>query len=1248
MSDGALASAVLQVAPIGTAAQAAIEVLRPSLDALPLDVVIKGSDGFDFEGLSSFLQVHQQSDDTTVAIVCTASEFRSASANEAVARLPSARLFVVDLDTSIDPSEVQVQPHVTYIHADSPKQQIDATLQSSLPTVEGAISTVSNRYAASKNGLPSGVSASFLQRLFVEAPLPLLAADAETGTVVAVNDPACELLDRSRESLLGRKQDELHPTDTDSKYRDGFQRSVETGGTSLYSQCEDPFYIEAQNGDRIPIDIVDTTVQIDDRTYLLGAFLDASGRMEEQTELRRRSMAMEASLTGISVLSPDGRYVYMNEAHANIFEYDPDELIGESWRRLYDEERQAEIEAGPFSELELTGSWEGELTGIKRDGSPVEQYVSLTRLSDGGLVCVNRDISDRKQFEAKLESIRDAVQSFMLADDRGSVIDRTIELIAETLDQPLAGYYRYDATADEFRAVSLSPRSQELFDDVPTFEEGEGLVWRAFDTGEMEYYPELSTVDGVYNPDTPVRSELHVPVGDRGVFLIGSTAVDNISADDQKLLEVVITHVRTALTLAEREEEVKRARESVEAERRQLRQVIDTVPQFVFAKNDSGEFIFANEAVAEAYGTTASDLEGKTDADFAPDDDDVEAFSEDDRKVLETGKAIRRRGETLTDVDGNERVLDTWKVPFDPVGTDTKGILGASTDITELEKTQTSLRRSRRLKSLYQLENELIHAQTSTDIYRAGIDAVIEGIDDVSVAAYSWNEADSALDRSVTVPTEGDQHPETVTIDNTARWRAFTTGRSQEVDGANGSQTLAVPIGSVGLLAVAGIDSMSDELVEFLESVASALTAALERAEQMSSMEDLKVALGRLKTDLDSTAQQLQTLTRAVDRLPEAESRSELDQLLVEFIDTNWSYGWVGDYRPQEQVVVPTTVSNDDGPAIEISAGKSTEQPPALESVETRKPVYTERTLMKRDSEWASTMLAYGYQSAVSVPITDRGVIYGVTEVTSTQADGFDEAEIEVLRVFCRMAGRRLRQLSTESVGYQSADLFEVDLAFDDLRPLFPSPPAGSSIQAPRITTVNSSEKVIQLTVRGIREPDFEAYIAKTPGLYDSDISATGSDSGFEATVRLDTDVRRPTSIFFEEIAQNDVRLSGVRSNSTEELITITADQRSGVRSVVDAVVTNLDTGEVVAKRSSGHDDSDPFDPLKSLTDRQREIVKVAYDEGYYDQPKGINGQELAELFDISHSTVHEHLRAAERRLMERSIELELPRFGSI
>jgi predicted DNA binding protein len=60
---------------------------------------------------------------------------------------------------------------------------------------------------------------------------------------------------------------------------------------------------------------------------------------------------------------------------------------------------------------------------------------------------------------------------------------------------------------------------------------------------------------------------------------------------------------------------------------------------------------------------------------------------------------------------------------------------------------------------------------------------------------------------------------------------------------------------------------------------------------------------------------------------------------------------------------------------------------------------------------------------------------------------------------------------------------------------------------------------------------------------------------------------------------------------------------------------------------------------LAALTDRQREIIRTAHREGYYDQPKGINGSELGELFGISRSTVHEHLRTAERKLMTELFE---------
>src|SRR4051794_1235720 len=36
----------------------------------------------------------------------------------------------------------------------------------------------------------------------------------------------------------------------------------------------------------------------------------------------------------------------------------------------------------------------------------------------------------------------------------------------------------------------------------------------------------------------------------------------------------------------------------------QLRRIIDLVPHFIFAKNGRGEFLLANQAMADAYGTT--------------------------------------------------------------------------------------------------------------------------------------------------------------------------------------------------------------------------------------------------------------------------------------------------------------------------------------------------------------------------------------------------------------------------------------------------------------------------------------------------------------------------------------------------------------------------------------------------------------------------------------------------------------------
>ncbi|MCW4017243.1 MAG: helix-turn-helix domain-containing protein [Candidatus Bathyarchaeota archaeon] len=56
--------------------------------------------------------------------------------------------------------------------------------------------------------------------------------------------------------------------------------------------------------------------------------------------------------------------------------------------------------------------------------------------------------------------------------------------------------------------------------------------------------------------------------------------------------------------------------------------------------------------------------------------------------------------------------------------------------------------------------------------------------------------------------------------------------------------------------------------------------------------------------------------------------------------------------------------------------------------------------------------------------------------------------------------------------------------------------------------------------------------------------------------------------------------------------------------------------------------------PLNQLTEKQRKILIAAYKHGYYDVPRKINSQQLAQKLGVVDSTLVEHLRKAEHRLL--------------
>jgi DNA-binding CsgD family transcriptional regulator len=60
--------------------------------------------------------------------------------------------------------------------------------------------------------------------------------------------------------------------------------------------------------------------------------------------------------------------------------------------------------------------------------------------------------------------------------------------------------------------------------------------------------------------------------------------------------------------------------------------------------------------------------------------------------------------------------------------------------------------------------------------------------------------------------------------------------------------------------------------------------------------------------------------------------------------------------------------------------------------------------------------------------------------------------------------------------------------------------------------------------------------------------------------------------------------------------------------------------------------------PMARLTERQRQVLVAAYRLGYYDDPRRISSQQLADRLKIGSSTLVEHRRRAERLLLSELI----------
>jgi len=295
-------------------------------------------------------------------------------------------------------------------------------------------------------------------------------------------------------------------------------------------------------------------------------------RQEEllrESEERYRKY-LESSRDGVFVLV-EGRYAYVNQMMVDLLGYSTkDELLQtipienvapEDRPRALSmiTERPKGIEHPDLYEIRL----------IQRDGSiiHVENHVSLIDFDEKpATIVITRDISDRRDYEAKLEALHDHSTRLATADS----IDEIETISRETLTS-LFGIERGNfALVDQdllhvrYRWNTENPAPFVLPLDGP------GITVRAVNTGESQLVDDV-TLDPDYYTRMPnrtdiTRSELAVPVksGDDVIAVINleSTELAAFTRDHQRLTEIFAEHVASALERIQSQDAIDAMREA--------------------------------------------------------------------------------------------------------------------------------------------------------------------------------------------------------------------------------------------------------------------------------------------------------------------------------------------------------------------------------------------------------------------------------------------------------------------------------------------------------------------------------------------------------------------------------------------------------------------------------------------------------------------------------------------------------------
>jgi PAS domain S-box-containing protein len=416
--------------------------------------------------------------------------------------------------------------------------------------------------------------------LFETAPVPV--AVHSDGEIREVNRAAVDLVGaEGAGELVGRDvMGFVHPDDRETA-REHIAETLAEGRSDPIEERLVDF-----DGNVRYVEVAAARTTVDGGRGVQMIARDVTERRERERELERERDRFSALFENVpdpavEVHFEDGEPVVVgaNPAFESVFGYDRGAVEGESVDELIvPPDRGAEAES--YNERIRAGeSLRAEVRRETADG-PRDFLLSIVPRQLGGDTtggfAIYTDVTERERRERTLRALNEASRDLMDAETTEGVANRTVDAASEVLGLPFSGVFTFDGEA-ALRLTALSAEAREQFDDVEPLRAGESVAWEVFESGEPVLASDIREHPKTANPDTDVRSELIVPLGEYGVLVAGSTEVDEFGDTDRQLASVLAANVEAALRRARRETDLREQRRTVERQNERLEEFASVV-----------------------------------------------------------------------------------------------------------------------------------------------------------------------------------------------------------------------------------------------------------------------------------------------------------------------------------------------------------------------------------------------------------------------------------------------------------------------------------------------------------------------------------------------------------------------------------------------------------------------------------------------------------------------------------------------